>query len=98
MEGNTMTTFTEDQQKHMSGIVTFMMAWTRHQDEWLASPAGSDAEARAADNKQLYASLAHRRCIKLGVKPIDTIGAPACQDANEYDRQLMKQVEAERAA
>ena len=87
-----MTTFTEDQHKHMSGIVTFMMAWMRHQDEWLAAPAGSDAEAKAAGKKQFYASLAHRRCIKLGVKPIDTIGTPACFDANEYDRQIMKSV------
>ena len=93
-----MTTFTEDQQKHMSTIVTFMMAWMRHQDEWLAAPAGSDAEAKAAEQKQFYASLAHRRCIKLGANPIETIGTPACQDANEYDRQIMKAVEAERAA
>jgi hypothetical protein len=93
-----MTTFTEDQQKHMSAIVTFMMTWMRHQNVWLAAPAGSYAEEKAVEEKRFYASLAHRSCIKLGANPIETIGTPACQDANEYDRQIMKAVEAERAA
>ena len=93
-----MTTFTEDQQKHMSEIVTFMMTWKSHQDTWLASPSGSYAEEKATEEKQFYASLALRSCIKLGVNPVDIIGTPACQDANEYDRQIMKAVEAERAA
>jgi len=93
-----MTTFTEEQQNHMSAIVTFMMVWMRAQDVWLAEPAGSDAEAKAVEDKQFYASIAYRRCVNLGLDPVHIIGTPACQDANEYDRQIMKAVEAERAA
>jgi len=44
-----MTTFTEDQQEHMSRIVTFMMTWMRHQNVWLAAPAGSYAEEKAVE-------------------------------------------------
>lgn len=93
-----MTTFTQDQQDHLSKIVTFMMTWSRHQNAWLASPVGSYAEEKATEEKQFYASLAHRSCVNLGLNPVDIIGTPACQDANEYDRQIMKAVEAERAA
>jgi hypothetical protein len=75
-----------------------MMTWSRHQNAWLASPVGSYAEEKATEEKQFYASLAHRSCVNLGLNPVDIIGTPACQDANEYDRQIMKAVEAERAA
>ena len=93
-----MNTFTKAQQKNMSHVVTFMVAWSRHQAEWVAADVGSDAEAKAKEQKQFYASLSHRNCVKLGLNPVDIIGTPACQDANEYDRQIMKEVEAERAA
>lgn len=82
----------------MKQIVTFMMEWTREQDRWIASDVGSGEEAKAKEAKEFYASLAYRRCVKLGLDPVNIIGTPACQDANEYDRQIMKQVEAERAA
>lgn len=85
-------------EKKMQGIVVFMMDWARAQDRWIASEPGSDEDAKAKEDKELYASLAHRRCVKLGLNPVHVIGTPACQDANEYDRQIMKRAEAERAA
>jgi len=85
-------------EQKMQGIVIFMMDWARQQDRWIASEPGSNEEAEAKEAKEFYASLAYRRCVKLGLNPVNIIGTPACQDANEYDRQIMKQVEAERAA
>lgn len=91
-------TFTQEQQDDLAEMVTFMTAWSRHQDTWLASPAGSYAAEKATEEKQFYASLAHRRCIQLGVNPIHIIGTPACQDANDYDRLIAKADEAIKTA